>query len=217
MTTDLANQIADHILKAAGSGLSNYTMPMSRAKILAAASAAVLAAQAPVAGERDAALQAVGRMERELDKLCQLPALMLELLQHVDQEVEERKHSGNDEDYAALEALSTRCHDAVAGKVLLGAAARVLADDRLGHILRYALAVRKTLIPDPEADAIIQSIITAREKALAGHDLGKVVVEVRGGVAEITSCPAGVDAEIIDHDNQEDGYARAEQAGAVVC
>lgn len=33
----------------------------------------------------------------------------------------------------------------------------------------------------------------------------KVVVEVRGGVAEVTTCPTGVEVEIIDHDNEKVG------------
>lgn len=32
----------------------------------------------------------------------------------------------------------------------------------------------------------------------------KVVIEVFGGVAEVTQCPPGVEVEIIDHDNAED-------------
>lgn len=32
----------------------------------------------------------------------------------------------------------------------------------------------------------------------------KAVVEVSGGVAEVTTCPAGVEVEIIDHDNLDD-------------
>lgn len=31
----------------------------------------------------------------------------------------------------------------------------------------------------------------------------KVIVEVYGGVAEVTYCPPGVEVEIIDHDNEE--------------
>ena len=30
----------------------------------------------------------------------------------------------------------------------------------------------------------------------------KVVIEVLGGVAEVTQCPEGVEVEIIDHDNE---------------
>jgi len=33
--------------------------------------------------------------------------------------------------------------------------------------------------------------------------IGKVIVEVYGGVAEITSKPENVEVEIIDHDNEE--------------
>lgn len=33
---------------------------------------------------------------------------------------------------------------------------------------------------------------------------GRVVVEVYGGVADVTSKPEGIDVEIIDHDNEEE-------------
>lgn len=33
----------------------------------------------------------------------------------------------------------------------------------------------------------------------------KVVIEVPGGVAECTSCPPGIEVEIIDHDNEQYG------------
>ncbi len=36
-----------------------------------------------------------------------------------------------------------------------------------------------------------------------------VIVEVRGGVAEVTACPPGIQVEIIDHDNRD---AAAEEA-----
>ena len=35
----------------------------------------------------------------------------------------------------------------------------------------------------------------------------KVKVEVSGGVAEVTECHAGVEVELIDHDNLKDGSA----------
>jgi hypothetical protein len=35
------------------------------------------------------------------------------------------------------------------------------------------------------------------------YEPAKVVVEVRGGVAEVTDCPHGIEVEIIDHDNRE--------------
>ena len=38
-----------------------------------------------------------------------------------------------------------------------------------------------------------------------GINLGKVVIEVYGGVAEVTQNPDGVDVEIIDHDNEQNG------------
>jgi|GEM_PF-3959930 len=33
----------------------------------------------------------------------------------------------------------------------------------------------------------------------------RVLVEVYGGVVEVTECPAGVEVEILDHDNLGDG------------
>jgi hypothetical protein len=35
------------------------------------------------------------------------------------------------------------------------------------------------------------------------HYAGKVVIEVLGGVAEVTSQPDNIEVEIIDHDNEE--------------
>ena len=35
------------------------------------------------------------------------------------------------------------------------------------------------------------------------RDLGKVVIEISGGVAYVTNNPTGVEVEIIDHDNEE--------------
>ena len=34
------------------------------------------------------------------------------------------------------------------------------------------------------------------------HPRHKVIIEVLGGVAEVTSCPENVEVEIIDHDNK---------------
>lgn len=42
------------------------------------------------------------------------------------------------------------------------------------------------------------------DKPVASKPL-RVVVEVLGGVAEVTTCPAGVEVEIIDHDNAKRG------------
>lgn len=39
------------------------------------------------------------------------------------------------------------------------------------------------------------------ELLMTQHNVGKVVVEVWGGVAEVTSNPERVEVEIIDHDN----------------
>lgn len=48
------------------------------------------------------------------------------------------------------------------------------------------------------ACSLIGSIIEVRSE-----EKSKVVVEVSGGVAEVSECPPGVDVEIIDHDNLE--------------
>jgi hypothetical protein len=40
-------------------------------------------------------------------------------------------------------------------------------------------------------------------QAEAPRRLAKVVIEVLGGVAEVTSNPDNVEVEIIDHDNEE--------------
>jgi hypothetical protein len=59
------------------------------------------------------------------------------------------------------------------------------------------------------SNALGAAIEAAESPALAATARPKVVVEVTGGVAEVTTCPDGVDVEIIDHDNLE---AEAEQA-----
>ena len=35
------------------------------------------------------------------------------------------------------------------------------------------------------------------------RDKSRVTIEVSGGVAEVTECPASVEVDIIDHDNEE--------------
>lgn len=37
------------------------------------------------------------------------------------------------------------------------------------------------------------------------YKIRKVVIEVSGGVADVTECPDDVEVEIIDHDNEECG------------
>jgi hypothetical protein len=53
-------------------------------------------------------------------------------------------------------------------------------------------------------DLLPEAIADAREKLLklCNHQ-HKVVVEVSGGVAEVTHCPPNVEVEIIDHDDLE--------------
>jgi hypothetical protein len=46
-----------------------------------------------------------------------------------------------------------------------------------------------------------QEMIT--QSGTVTYELAKVVVEMRGGVAEVTECPPGIDVEIIDHDQRE--------------
>ncbi len=64
-------------------------------------------------------------------------------------------------------------------------------------------------------DINVEGVLSAALEALdyLGYDLRttgfdvvfpakhKVIVEVEGGCAEVTSCPDGVEVEIIDHDN----------------
>lgn len=51
----------------------------------------------------------------------------------------------------------------------------------------------------------ISSLQFEDNDAAATHTQAKVVIEVLGGVAEITSCPDNIDVEIIDHDNGING------------
>lgn len=53
---------------------------------------------------------------------------------------------------------------------------------------------------DPRLAGIYSKIDLQRE---LGGDMLKVEIEVSGGVAECTSCPKGVEVEIIDHDDIE--------------
>ena len=34
-----------------------------------------------------------------------------------------------------------------------------------------------------------------------------VIIEVNGGVADVTYCPEGIDVVIVDHDNLDEGYS----------
>jgi|SRR6185295_8749517 len=62
----------------------------------------------------------------------------------------------------------------------------------------------------PECGALCHIQSTARQ-LVAGKPLHpmlplvRVIVEVQGGCAEVTTCPPGVEVEIIDHDNEEAG------------
>ena len=49
-----------------------------------------------------------------------------------------------------------------------------------------------------QAQRVEREHLTHRRQAAA-----RVVVEVLGGVAEVTSNPMGIEVEIIDHDNEE--------------
>lgn len=46
-------------------------------------------------------------------RVKELVACLRACLVEVDQEIEQRQHGGNDEDWASLSALSDRCHAAV--------------------------------------------------------------------------------------------------------
>lgn len=56
-------------------------------------------------------------------------------------------------------------------------------------------------------DAIPGGIVWTLRTALDGVPTEplRVLIEVRGGVAEVTTCPAGVEVEIVDHDNERTG------------
>ncbi len=53
-------------------------------------------------------------------------------------------------------------------------------------------------------EALQQEILKALTAPPVKPSPLKVVVEVLGGVAEVTTCPNGVECEIIDHDNLND-------------
>lgn len=62
--------------------------------------------------------------------------------------------------------------------------------------------LRKLLVDDTmkQTRAAIAKATGGNSAPSAPH---KVVVEVLGGVAEVTTCPPGVDVQIIDHDNEK--------------
>lgn len=75
----------------------------------------------------------------------------------------------------------------------------------------YRAAAR---IPDPDTNTKVTEHIDAvagifyaahRDKKPLPPVEAVVVVQVSGGVAEVTSCPPGVHVEIVDHDNEEEG------------
>ena len=55
--------------------------------------------------------------------------------------------------------------------------------------------------PETLAEALTKLAMDCREASNKVQSL-KVVIEVSGGVAEVTTCPAGVEVEIVDHDNE---------------
>ena len=58
--------------------------------------------------------------------------------------------------------------------------------------------------PQVLADALTRLAMDCREASNKVQSL-KIVVEVSGGVAEVTTCPTGIECEIIDHDNAKVG------------
>jgi hypothetical protein len=64
--------------------------------------------------------------------------------------------------------------------------------------LEYVFGTPETEAEPRSAAATIKNAPRAR----AAPDIGKVVIEVYGGVAAITSKPENIEVEIIDHDNE---------------
>jgi len=59
---------------------------------------------------------------------------------------------------------------------------------------------------DPEYPELLKTIQWELVKMLDSFpERFRVVVEVTGGVAEVTTCPDQIDVEIIDHDNEARG------------
>ena len=58
--------------------------------------------------------------------------------------------------------------------------------------------------PAKLAEALTKLAMDCREASNKVQSL-KIIVEVSGGVAEVTTCPTGVEVEIVDHDNAKVG------------
>lgn len=76
--------------------------------------------------------------------------------------------------------------------------------NRLADAAREAQAVLGDLSRDSRLSEREDEIYIELREALAAAEQAddlKVVVEVRGGCAEVTRCPTGVKVNVIDHDN----------------
>lgn len=58
------------------------------------------------------------------------------------------------------------------------------------------------------ADIARAAIAKAVRSATTAPSPHRVTIEVSGGVAEVTGCPAGVEVVIVDHDNEQNGGAQ---------
>jgi len=74
--------------------------------------------------------------------------------------------------------------------------------DRRKKAKRYfAQRGSKTISPTLDYTTLNHFLLGWRKASeRIGHG-GKVIIEVRGGVAEVTSNPSGIKVEVIDHDN----------------
>lgn len=78
--------------------------------------------------------------------------------------------------------------------------------DALATVVSYASSYLELIKQDGEADQaeaikeLGEAVIFFERKPIL-----KAVVEISGGVAEVTSCPPGVEVEIVDHDNEKNG------------
>lgn len=74
-------------------------------------------------------------------------------------------------------------------------------NNRMGSHIGDALAITEALQRWWEQ----QPKVEGEEDEVASSAPAKVVIEVLGGVAEVTQQPHGVEVEIIDHDNESEG------------
>ena len=74
--------------------------------------------------------------------------------------------------------------------------------DRRRKTRRYfAQRGKSTMSPTLDYITLNHFLLGWRKASERVRHGGKVIIEVRGGVAEVTSRPEGIEVEVIDHDN----------------